>query len=290
MNINCGRCIGCRKMKQREWQIRMYHEAQHCLELDQGTSFLTLTYSDEHIPMGQLDEFGDVSPPANNRRPRPSLRYDHLVGFTTRLRRALDYHFKRQITFYIAGEYGGQTGRPHYHAAIFGWSFPDRQPLSVRGKSGKTLYSSPLLSRAWPYGYSSIGTETGASAFSYVAKYITKGLSRDQELSLGYGDQEFSAAYKSRGLGFRWLERHWPDLYPSDQVIMDGKAYPIPRAYDKKLEEWEPEVFGIVSRARKHRSKEYYREMMIECEQNPFRMEQKREHAEEINASFTDSL
>ncbi len=44
--VPCGQCINCRLEKARQWAVRCVHEAQ----LYAQNCFITLTYSDEHIP------------------------------------------------------------------------------------------------------------------------------------------------------------------------------------------------------------------------------------------------
>ena len=46
VELPCGQCIGCRLEKQRQWAIRIVHEA---LLWDENM-FITLTYNDENLP------------------------------------------------------------------------------------------------------------------------------------------------------------------------------------------------------------------------------------------------
>lgn len=43
-------------------------------------------------------------------------------------------------------------------------------------------------------------------------------------------------------IGKRWIEKFWQDVYPSDEVIIQGRKYPPPRYYDKWMDEHHPEV------------------------------------------------
>jgi len=45
--------------------------------------------------------------------------------FVKRLRKDQDARGLAKIRYYLVGEYGDQTKRPHYHAAIFGEDFTD---------------------------------------------------------------------------------------------------------------------------------------------------------------------
>ena len=121
------------------------HEAQSHLH----NSFLTLTYSDQHLP-----ENG-------------GLRFRDYQFFMKRLRKLFP-----RARFYMCGEYVDQTKRPHYHAALFGPHFPDLIPLYKTG-SGSMIYSSETLSKLWPLGHASLGELTRDSA-AYIARYVMK--------------------------------------------------------------------------------------------------------------------
>lgn len=155
----CRKCEGCRMAYSKEWAVRIMHEAS----LHKHNSFITLTYNDDMLP-----DYG-------------ALNYDHWTGFIKRLRDTID---PLRIRYYMVGEYGDYNLRPHYHAIIFGFDFPDK--VFHKSRFGEHLYRSPLLEKKWSipegepgaglsYGYSSIGTVTAASA-AYVARYSMKKL------------------------------------------------------------------------------------------------------------------
>ena len=51
IRLPCGKCIGCRLERSRQWAVRSVHEAL----LHEKNCFVTLTYSDEYLhPSGDL--------------------------------------------------------------------------------------------------------------------------------------------------------------------------------------------------------------------------------------------
>ena len=158
----CGRCHGCRLERSRQWAVRCVHEAQ----LHEENCFITLTYNNENLP--------------NN----GTLVKKHFQDFMKRFRKEIS---PRKIRFYHCGEYGSvrdekgniikdQVGRPHYHAIIFGYQFPDRELL--KEKKGVKLYVSEKLERLWGKGFVTVGDVTFESA-AYVARYVMKKMNGD---------------------------------------------------------------------------------------------------------------
>jgi len=178
--LPCGKCVGCYLERSRVWAVRCMHEAQ-CHDV---SSFITLTYSDENLPY------------------QSSLHYPDFKKFCRRMRA-----LKGPFRFFMAGEYGELHDRPHYHACVFGLSFPDRK-LFKRSGSGFNLYTSAELSRLWPYGHASVGDLSFESA-AYVARYCVKKsegvsdvrLMRHDEYGVAYWlTPEFSRVLLSLGL------------------------------------------------------------------------------------------
>lgn len=98
--------------------------------------FLTLTYSDDHLPSDN------------------SVSVREYQLFLKKLRKALH---PRAIRYFFVGEYGDKTQRPHYHAALFGCSTMDAE----------------VIAKAWGKGHVYIGDISSSSA-AYIAGYVTK--------------------------------------------------------------------------------------------------------------------
>lgn len=228
LELSCGRCIGCRLERSRQWAIRCMHEAQ----LHKENCFITLTY-DELLS--------------------PSLEYRDFQLFMKRLRKLA----ARRVRFYMCGEYGEEFGRPHFHACIFGYSFPD-QTLWRKAQSGSdALFRSRLLERAWPHGFASVGTLNFRSA-GYVARYVMKKVLGDgasshyKRVFLETGEivdcvPEFNHMSLKPGIGAGWLSRFRRDVYPDGMVVVNGKKVRPPKYYDRCFAKTDPDGFAVVA-------------------------------------------
>ena len=236
LQLPCGQCVGCRLERSRQWATRCMHEAS----LYRNNMFITLTYADEHLPEDR------------------SLNYDDFQRFMKRFRKRYkgieERNGKRAIRFYMAGEYGEQFGRPHFHACIFNFRFDD-QKVFKRTPSGSLIYTSQKLSDLWPFGYASIGDVNFQSA-AYVARYIMKkvnGQMADSHYEFVTDDgeivkrrPEFTKMSLKPGIGFNWYEKYKTDVYPHDYVIVNGRKVRPPRFYDKKFKLENPEEFEAI--------------------------------------------
>lgn len=223
LDLPCGQCRGCRKMRADEWAVRIIHESM----MHPQNCFVTLTYDDKHLP-----EDG-------------SLDLDHFQRFMKRLRKATG----RKMRYFHCGEYGDQRGRPHYHAAIFGESFRyDATPLP-----DPNLYASDTLSTAWGKGLVSIGSLTPASA-RYIAKYVTKKITGApakeayRRVNILTGEEyqispEYATMSRMPGLGRSYYERYGADVRRNGHCLIGNRKVPIPRYYEKLHERTDPESF-----------------------------------------------
>lgn len=250
IQLPCGQCIGCKISRSRQWALRCVHEAS----LYQNNCFITLTYNDENLPKNR------------------SLNKRHLTLFFKSLR----FHHqgiepvkdeqtgtKRfPIRYFACGEYGAKLSRPHFHACIFNFNFPDRVRWTER--EGITLYTSQQLQALWPYGYSTIGDVTWQSA-AYVARYVTKKINGDRAAEhYIMGDPETGEAYylepeyitmsRRPGIAKRWFMQYKTDCFPKDYLTHEGKRLKIPSYYDRIYDQIEPEKLSAIRQERRKKA------------------------------------
>lgn len=208
VTVPCGQCVGCRLKRSREWAVRCIHEAQ----MHEDNCFITLTYNDAHLPKDG------------------SLVLSDYQKFMKRLRKANG----PDIRFFHCGEYGSQFGRPHYHAILFNFDFPDKRLFKT--ERGIPLFTSEKLQELWPFGFSTIGGVTFESA-AYVARYVLKKVTGDDAASHYNGRApEYVTMSRRPGIGRGWLDRFGSEVWDSDEVIIDGRRLRPPRYYDRVLE------------------------------------------------------
>ena len=201
-------------------------------------SFLTLTFNNDHMPCDR------------------SISVRDIQLFMKRLRKK----YGNNIRFFACGEYGepelitdGNLGRPHYHLLMFGLDFGDKYPWEQR--RGNLLYRSESLEQLWPFGFSTIGSLTTQSA-GYVARYILKKVTGEvaddhyvwqdpDDDEIFWRQPEFVTMSRMPGLGDTWLKEYaYSDAWNQDFVVLDNRKYPVPRFYQKRLEEIGPELYA----------------------------------------------
>lgn len=215
--VPCGQCVGCRLERSRQWAMRCVHESK----MHSSSCFVTLTYNDGSLPPGG------------------SLRYRDYQLFMKRLRKNFP---EDGIRFYMCGEYGESTVRPHYHALLFGIDFPDKKKFS-KAADGTYLCTSKILEVLWPHGNSLIGEVTFESA-AYVARYcmakVTGSKAEDhyKSVNISTGEivervPEFNKMSLKPGIGATFLDEYCSDIYPRNYVVVRGVKMKPPKYYDK---------------------------------------------------------
>lgn len=165
----------------------------------------------------------------------------------------------------MAGEYGPEHGRPHFHACIFGYDFPDKIFLKTT-PSGENIYTSTELGKLWQWGFASIGELTFESA-AYVARYCVSKVTGDaaEEHYKRYdhiGEYQLPPEYNRMslkpGLGASWLKKYQSDVYTYDYVIINGVKTRPPKYYDKLFDIQNPDQLEQFKEERIRLAKERY--------------------------------
>lgn len=190
--VPCGRCIACRLNKARGWSIRIMHE----VKTSKASCFVTLTYSDQHLPADQ------------------SLSVEDCQRFFKRLRK----NSQLKIRYFLGGEYGEQGNRPHYHAIIFGLSKEFRAEIE----------------RSWGLGYVTVNDVTVERAL-YVAKYTTKKLSGSAAVHYLGRKPEFGLMSRRPGIGHDYLDTNGKFIESNGFCVVKGNKVGLPRYYSERI-------------------------------------------------------
>lgn len=155
--FGCGQCLPCRINRRRLWTHRMMLESlKH-----EKSSFVTLTYDEKNLPKG-----GNLVP-------------KDTQDWLKRLRKEVG-----QCRYYLVGEYGDQSWRPHYHVALYGVGIEDED--TVRD--------------TWGMGHTMVGDLTQQSA-QYIAGYVTKKMTSKNDSRLNGLHPEFARMSLRPGIG-----------------------------------------------------------------------------------------
>lgn len=237
MTLPCGRCIGCRLERSRQWAVRLVHENQ----LHESSSFLTLTY--EKMPEGE------------------SLNVRDIQLFLKRLRKSRG---SAKLRFFQCGEYGcddpakcrnprcSHGRRPHHHMILFGEDFRDRRLQIQDSQSGLPQFWSEELEKLWGHGMCTIGEMTFESA-AYVARYSLKKVLGDKAEAHYQGRKpEYVTMSRRPGIGAGWLKKFgFSNTYNHDSVVMREREMLPPKFYDKLLEKADPVLYERIKQGRR---------------------------------------
>ncbi|HUD20442.1 MAG TPA: replication initiation protein [Patescibacteria group bacterium] len=219
VQIPCGQCIGCRLERSRQWAVRCIHEASLYL----NNCFITLTYADNPVTLVKRD----------------------FVLFMKRLRKK---YATDRIKFFHCGEYGENLGRPHHHACLFNFDFPDKSLYRVNKRY--RLYTSSSLSDLWGHGFCLIGDVTFDSA-AYVARYVIKKVNGDKMIDHYKGlVPEYVTMSRRPGISHDWFVRYKNDIAAIDGVIVNKHKCKSLRYYDKLFDEVDSDNYKRIKAAR----------------------------------------
>lgn len=185
----CGQCRPCRINKRREWTHRLMLEAAQWQE----NCFLTLTYEDGQLPISATGY--------------PTLNPLHLQLWLKRYRKMIS---PLRLRFYAVGEYGDQTQRPHYHAAMF------NSPMCQRGRTKKDVRTGRPLWRdccvvcraygeSWTHGDIDVGSLNTESA-QYLCGYTVKKLNKDHPKLMGREPEFARMSRHNGGIGAGFMD------------------------------------------------------------------------------------
>lgn len=230
MKIPCGQCVGCRIQYSRQWADRCMLELQY----HDSAYFVTLTYDDAHVPKSYY-----ADPDTGEAFTSLTLVKRDFQLFMKRLRKRFS---DDKIRFFMSGEYGSETFRPHYHAILFGLHLDDLVPYK-QSQQGFAYYNSPSLQKCWsddegnPIGFAVVAEVTWNTC-AYTARYVMKKLTgKEADFYTKFNIQpEFTLMSRKPGIARQYFDDH-PDIYKYDFINVKtekgGLKFRPPRYFDK---------------------------------------------------------
>lgn len=243
--IPCGKCIGCNLARSRDWANRCMLE----LKYHDQAYFVTLTYDEDHVPRNiiPVDDYEDTGQVVEHQ----TLYYRDFQLFMKRLRKAFP---NDKIRYFMAGEYGTKTFRPHYHAIIYGLHLDD---LVLKAKSplGDSYFISQKLESVWQNGFVLVGDVTWETC-AYTARYcMKKADGRDKSFYEKLGIEPEFVHMSTRGGIARKYYDETPDLFDYSYINLSGesgaKKFPPPKYFVRLLEADNPEKAQELKKVRK---------------------------------------
>ncbi len=199
-NVPCGRCYACLMNRREQWTIRLTEE----LKVSKSAFFITLTYEDENLPIND-----GVA----------TLDKKDVQDFMKRLRHTQN----EKIRYYISGEYGPNTWRPHYHGIIF----------NLIGS--KSVVENKLF-EAWKKGFISIGNVT-KGRIRYVSGYIVNKQEFVDFEALGL-QAPFALMSRRPGIGADYIDKMKKWHQATDERFYypeNSQKKTLPRFYRDKI-------------------------------------------------------
>lgn len=256
IDVPCGQCIGCRLQRSKEWALRCMLECETMEKKGLNSFFVTLTYDDEHLPTNRdllIQKYGEIIFDIH----QPTLVKSDPAEFIKRLRSRLSYDYGvTGMKVYYSGEYGDETGRPHYHLILFG--IPDDVPLEFLkyDRHGFPLFHSPLLSDCWKKGFVVIGA-VNFEACAYVARYVLKKQTGQASSFYDFNEiqPEFCEMSRRPGIGKEYYDLFKDDIYRFDAITKKGAKGKVidhkpPRYFDKLFNYDDPDEMAAVLKKR----------------------------------------
>lgn len=169
-----------------------------------SNAFATLTYSDEKLPKTSDG--------------LPTLNPKHTQDWLKRFRKAIE---PSRIRYFLVGEYGDETQRPHYHVALFNYPTCEWGGSRYRLNRNRCCIACDTVRDTWGHGQIMLGTLTDNSA-NYVAGYVTKKLTSKTDPRLKGRHQEFTRQSNRPGIGADFMEHVASEVLRFNLVEREG--------------------------------------------------------------------
>ena len=200
MAVPCGKCANCLSDRRSDWSLRLQIELSHST----SAHFITLTYSDENLYY--------------NENGVPSVSKKEMQNYIKKLRKTTS----EKLRYYLVGEYGTKTQRPHYHILLFNYPQDKIQNITHCWNNKHDII-----------GNTQIGTVSHAS-IHYVTKYHVNKTAFPE-----LANPSFTLMSRNPGIGAKYVdqfrEHHENKTSKAYFTDLGGEKRRLPRYLKEKL-------------------------------------------------------
>lgn len=238
IELPCGQCLGCEIEKSNQWATRICLEAK----MYKHNYFVTLTYNEDTVPV-KINEVAEIDQETEEilgfkEVSELSLKKSDHVAFMKALRQKFAKLGHQGIRFFMCGEYGEETHRPHYHYILLNCPLYDLVPFFVNSNH-QQIYRSKMLEETWQKGNVSIGEVTFESR-AYVRRYTLKKQHWKEKPLIA--EPEFILMSRNPGIGKPYYERNKDKIYKNDEVLIKKE---LSKALMKKPPKYFDEILDV---------------------------------------------
>lgn len=217
--VPCGKCVGCLMDYRQSWIVRLENEF---VSNGYNGMFYTLTYNDDSVPYQVNESSGECQLVLH--KPDIDKFLKHIHNKVDYYRKTVDQDYR--YSYFLVGEYGSVTFRPHYHMLTF-----CRSPDDL-------LFLDSVINDYWSVTHGFVSSDiTIPERIQYVCKYTLKQLvSECEERGL---PPPF--ARMSKGIGKEFIfSAYAKDFYSRGYrpYVLDINGFPsrMPRYYNRLLD------------------------------------------------------
>lgn len=231
VKVSCGKCAECLKSQRNKWVVRIYNEL---MSASSPCYLVTLTYREDSVPLVISCQTGEVG---------RTLDICDVQSHHKRFRQYCRKVLKKSVEFryFLCGEYGANTHRPHYHVILVNLS---NRELVVYLKLWESYFG-----HADSRQISFDNSDSLCKVANYVSKYVTK--SKVSDYLSFYEDERLQSKFRktfctsSQGFGllcdydkllnlwhFTDTDNFdtWCTVFKGFQYFINGIPYPCPKS------------------------------------------------------------
>jgi len=233
----CGKCLPCLMRRKAQWSFRIQAEARQAF----SSYFVTLTYDDKHVPIGDYQLSGnklDHKLFIQNLRKleNEKVLFTRKLGSSAELsRKLLSIKEDQPLKYFGCIEYGDRYSRPHLHYILLNIRDTDNINLAWTNRKIRTYKRNGYVPENLGDSFGRIQVDDcNINTIDYVLKYMIKDHEHED-----YTGREKEVSFMSKGLGMSLVDDEFKHFIQSPQnnlVVNDrGGKIGLPRYYRKKL-------------------------------------------------------